>query len=121
MGVVPVEGLVPGQSAWADLAGTRASDAVARASMALHINLHDYEFGSFGKSRGTAFLRLRELFDDARSFKQNRADYDSRRLRQLGASRLDLEAVVRALDERTMRALTPARVLNYVKWRFIYQ
>jgi imidazolonepropionase-like amidohydrolase len=43
-------------------------------------------------------LRLRELFDDARAYRTDKRGYERRQLRQLGASRLDLEVVVKALD-----------------------
>jgi len=98
VGVIPHEGLVPGQSAWADLSGATPGDALASTSLALHVNLHDGAHGHFDGSRGTAMLRLRELFDDARAFKANPRGYDRRELRNLGASRLDLLTVVRALD-----------------------
>ncbi len=100
VGVVPVAGLVTGQSAWADLAGKLPDDALASRSLALHVNLHDAMHGAFGKSRGTAWLRLRELLDDAKAYRANRGAYERRQVRELGASRLDLEVVVRALEGR---------------------
>ncbi len=100
VGVVPIAGLVSGQSAWADLAGKLPDDALARRSLALHVNLHDAMHGAFGKSRGTAWLRLRELLDDAQAYRKSRAAYERRQVRELGASRLDLEVVLRALEGR---------------------
>jgi imidazolonepropionase-like amidohydrolase len=100
VGVVPVAGLVTGQSAWADLAGKLPRDALARPSLALHVNLHDAMHGAFGKSRGTAWLKLRELLDDGKAYRANRAGYQRRQIRKLGVSRLDLEVVVRALEGR---------------------
>jgi imidazolonepropionase-like amidohydrolase len=99
-GVIPQQGLVSGQSAWVDLAGDRADDAIVRRSLALHVILSDASFGGFGRARGTALLRLRELFDDARAYRTQRAGYDRRQVRELSASRLDLEAVVAALEGR---------------------
>jgi imidazolonepropionase-like amidohydrolase len=98
VGVIPKEGLVTGQSAWADLDGDVPEQALARRSLALHIDLDDAIWGSFGKSRGTAMLRLRELFDDARAYSKNKGAYEKRQVRELGASRLDYEVVVKALD-----------------------
>jgi len=97
-GVIPSGGLVSGQSAWADLDGRLAREALARPSLALHVVLDDGAYGSLGQSRGTALLRLRELLDDARLYGKSRAAYDGRRLRKLGASRLDLQVVLRALS-----------------------
>jgi imidazolonepropionase-like amidohydrolase len=64
------------------------------------VNLHDAMHGVFGQSRGTAWLRLRELLDDAKAYRANRGGYERRQVRELGASRLDLEVVVRALEGR---------------------
>lgn len=100
VGVVPVGGLVAGQSAWADLDGTTPDQALARRSLALHVYLEDGQYGGFGKSRGAAMLRLRELFDDAKSYRANRGAYEKSMLRAHGVSRLDLEVIVRALDKK---------------------
>jgi hypothetical protein len=100
VGVVPVGGLVAGQSAWADLDGTTPDQALARRSLALHVYLEDWQYGGFGKSRGAAMLRLRELFDDAKSYRANRGAYEKSMLRAHGVSRLDLEVIVRALDKK---------------------
>jgi imidazolonepropionase-like amidohydrolase len=98
VGVVPVEGLVTGQSCWVDLDGALPDEAIARANLALHVAFDDPWHSEYEKSRGTVMLRLRELFDDARAYRQNRAAYDRRQLRELDQSRLDLEAVVQALE-----------------------
>jgi imidazolonepropionase-like amidohydrolase len=98
VGVVPTEGLVSGQSAWADLAGRTAAAALARPSLALHVHLSDPWYGGFEGGRGTAILRLRELLEDARAYRASKQAYERRQLRELTASRLDLEAVLGALD-----------------------
>ena len=98
VGVVPIEGLVTGQSCWADMDGTLPEDAIAREKLALHIMIDDPWHSEYEKSRGTVLLRLRELFDDARAYRANRAAYERRQLRELTTSRLDLETVVQALE-----------------------
>ncbi len=98
VGVVPTGGLVTGQSAWADLDGSFADGGLVRHSLALHVRLQDRWLGRWKKSRGTAMLRLRELLDDSQSYRTARQRYDRNQLRQLGASRLDYETVVKALD-----------------------
>ncbi len=98
VGVTPAAGFVMGQSAWADLAGDSADDALASKSLALHVLLNDYALGSWGRNNATELYYLRELFDDAAAYKANKAGFDRRQLRVLGASRLDLEVLVRALD-----------------------
>ena len=91
-------GLVTGQSAWVDLDGDTPDQAIANKTLALHLNLNDTWFGRYKGNRASAMLRLRELFDDAAAYKRNKAGYEQRQMRQLVASRLDLEVVVRALD-----------------------
>ena len=96
VGVVPRGGLVSGQSAWADLDGATAADAIATESMALHASVELPT--DAGQGRGTALLRLRELFDDAAAFKRNPGNFQRRQLKEQATSRLDLVAVARALD-----------------------
>jgi imidazolonepropionase-like amidohydrolase len=96
VGVLPAGGLVSGQSAWADLDGSDAADALALPEMALHVVLGD-PWTWQDMNRATAMLRLRELFDDARAFEKNAAAFERAQVRKLAASRLDLAVVVRAL------------------------
>jgi imidazolonepropionase-like amidohydrolase len=98
VGVVPAGGLVAGQSAWIDLDGDVPERAIARPSLALHVVVDDAALGGTETSFGTVLLRLRELFDDTRAYRQKRDAYERRQLRELGASRLDYEAMARALD-----------------------
>ena len=89
--VVPSGGLVSGLSVWVDLVpGTPAR----RDPVALHVRL---EPGQDRGSRTAAFLRLRELWADARLYRGNRGPFISRRLRDLSASAADLEVLSRAL------------------------
>jgi imidazolonepropionase-like amidohydrolase len=93
-GVVPHGGLVSGQSAWADLDGATAAEALAAPVLALHVHL-----GVFGDGgHATAVLRVREAFDDARTFQKNRAAWERNQSRRFAPSRLDLEALAAALD-----------------------
>ena len=95
-GVIPTEGLVAGQSCWVDLAGATPDEAIGKRTSALHVIFGGRSLED--SSRGTALLRLRELFEDTRTFQNNQRDYERRQLRKLGASRLDYEVVARALD-----------------------
>lgn len=97
-GVIPVSGLVTGQSAWADLSGDTPAEALGSRSLALHVLLDDFQLGSGPVNHATAFYLLRELFDDARAFQAKREEFEKRQLRTLGASRIDLETVVLALE-----------------------
>jgi imidazolonepropionase-like amidohydrolase len=100
VGVLPRGGLVSGQSAWADLDGDSQDTALGERRIALHVFVDDAQHGGGELNRGTALLRLRELFEDARVFKQSPAQFERRQLRQLSASRLDLLAVKEVLDGR---------------------
>src|SRR6185369_15181045 len=46
----------------------------------------------------TAILRVREAFDDARTFAKTRAAWERNQSRRFAPSRLDLEALASALD-----------------------
>jgi imidazolonepropionase-like amidohydrolase len=100
VGVVPHGGLVSGQSAWADLDGETPDDAIALRQLALHVFIDDAWAEGAEASIGTSLLRLRELIEDARAFKQNAGAFERRQLRRLSASRLDLKAVGLALDRK---------------------
>lgn len=92
-GVIPHGGLISGQSAWVDLDGASAAEAVIEPRLALHVRLGDDEGG-----HANAILRVREAFDDARAFQKNRAAWERNQMRRFAPSRLDLEALAGALD-----------------------
>jgi len=91
--IVPSGGLVSGQSIWVDLV---EYEPVRRKSLALHVSVKgDRQKGG----RARAFLRLREIFEDARLFRSNRGPYISGKLRQLSLSAADLDVLGRALNQ----------------------
>lgn len=95
VGVVPSGGLFSGQSAWADLDGETADVALGKGALALHCSPKS---GSDDHgSPAAALLRIREAFDDARTFQKNRAAWERNQSRPMSASRLDLEALADAL------------------------
>ena len=98
-GVIPNGGLISGQSAWVDLDGTTAAEAVAKAPLALHVHL-DGDAPGEGAGHGTAILKVREAFDDARTFQKSRAAWERNQTRHFAPSRLDLESLAGALDEK---------------------
>jgi imidazolonepropionase-like amidohydrolase len=96
--IVPRGGLVAGLSAWVDLV---EAEPVRRARLALHVRI-GAEGGSPEQparpgARALGFLRLRELFGDARLYRGNRGPYLSGRLRELSVSAVDLDVLGRAL------------------------
>ena len=98
-GVMPTGGLISGQSEWVDLDGATAAEAVAAAPLALHVHL-DGDAPGEGAGHGTAILKVREAFDDARTFQRSRAAWERNQTRRFAPSRLDLEALAGALDEK---------------------
>jgi len=84
--IKPSGGLVSGQGAWVDLAGTEIEDR----QVAMFANL-----GARGDgSRAQGFLELSELLDDARAYGRRKADFERDQYASLStASRRDLEAL----------------------------
>ena len=99
VGVIPSGGLISGQSAWADLDGATAEEAIAAAPLALHVHL-DGDAPGDGAGHGTAILKVREALDDARAFQKSRAAWERNQTRRFAPSRLDLEAIAGALDQK---------------------
>jgi imidazolonepropionase-like amidohydrolase len=97
VGVMPRGGLISGQSAWVDLDGATADEAIAAAPLALHVHL-DGDAPGDGAGHGTAILKVREAFDDARTFQKSRAAWERNQTRPFAPSRLDLESLASALD-----------------------
>lgn len=91
----PGGGLISGQAAIIDLAGSSAGEMVVRPRAAMMAN---YNAGAAGGARGGASLRLREVLDDARFWRDNHAAFSAGRTRGVAASRLDLEALGPVLD-----------------------
>lgn len=98
VGVVPTGGLVSGQSAWADLGDAASGDLLAKAPLALHVHVENDSDATGGGGHGTALLRIREAFDDARTFARTKGAWERNQSRPFAPSRLDLEALAAALD-----------------------
>lgn len=86
----PAGGLIAGRAAVIDLAGASVEKMIVRRRAAM---LASYDSRDAGGARGAVALRLREVLDDARFWRDNRAAYDRGAARTLAASRLDLEAL----------------------------
>ncbi len=96
--IVPSGGLISGQSAWVDLYDPRFNAAVSKNSVAMHMAFGQHAASVTGGSRGGAMVVYRELFDDVRFYAKNTRGYDKNQSRKLGASRLDLEALVGVVE-----------------------
>jgi imidazolonepropionase-like amidohydrolase len=102
--------VITGQAAWVDFART---DMVTKPSVAM-VGKVGNTTGGFGDedeagpggrasgnyTRGEMTARLREVFDDVKSYASNRAAYDRAQSRWLSASRADLEALVPVVEGR---------------------
>jgi imidazolonepropionase-like amidohydrolase len=87
-GVIPEGGLVSGQSAWVTTDGS-----VRRPLLALHVNLGLPGRDAVSGSRALVLERLREVLFDAREYGKRKNDFELNRMREVAASRLDLEAL----------------------------
>lgn len=94
----PGGGLIAGQAAIIDLAGSSVGEMVVESRAAM---VASFSAGAAGGARGGASLRLREVLDDARFWRENQAAFSEGRTRELSASRLDLEALAPVLDGET--------------------
>ncbi len=83
--------LIAGQAAVMHLGDGDANLVERKAAMVVFLG--DRGSALAGGSRAAALLRLREAFEDARDFEQNREGFDEGRRRAYALSRLDLEAL----------------------------
>jgi imidazolonepropionase-like amidohydrolase len=96
----PSGGLISGQGVVIDLDGRTVDQMLVRSPVAMFARTGEGASGSTGGSRGAAMLRLREILEDARAYRQGRAAFDRGESRELAASRLDLAALQPVLDRQ---------------------
>ncbi|MCH9687794.1 MAG: amidohydrolase family protein [Deltaproteobacteria bacterium] len=92
--VTPQGGMLSGQVAWIDLVAGDHAGIVSRPRIAVAGQLGRAVAGS----RAATLTRLREVLDDARFYRDRRPAFERRQTRDLGAHRLDLEALWPVLD-----------------------
>jgi len=105
----PSGGLISGQAAIIDLMGSSTDEMVVRSGAAMMAN---FAPGSAGGSRGGASLRLREVLDDARFWRENQVAFDAGSTRGLSVSRLDLDALGPVLDGEIPLIVTANRAAD---------
>ncbi|MEE2902385.1 MAG: hypothetical protein VYC39_08645, partial [Myxococcota bacterium] len=90
-------GLISGQGVWLNLFDGRNDSWMDTISDDTGLWMRFGEGGAraVGGSRASAIQHLRETFDDARLYSQNRKNFEKNTLRHLVTSRLDLEAVLK--------------------------
>lgn len=88
----PGPSLIAGRGAVIHLR-TESPDWLLRSPVAMYAVLGETGAGKAGGARGTAMLRLREAFQDALDYSDNRRAFESGDRRSYALSRLDLEAL----------------------------
>jgi imidazolonepropionase-like amidohydrolase len=96
--LAPHGGLVAGRGAVVRLAGGDVEDVVLRSPSAVYASAAASGRGAAYNARGGVLLRLRELVDDVRQFARRRQDYERNQMRKVGASRLDLDALIPVIE-----------------------
>jgi imidazolonepropionase-like amidohydrolase len=90
----PGASLIAGTSALVNLGGARLSAMLEKTPVAMYGVLGEQGAAYQGGSRPLALLRLREVFQDARDYAENRAAFAAGDRRDYALSRLDLEALL---------------------------
>lgn len=88
-----------GQAAIVTLAAND-QDPVARARVAVTLDLGEAGARNAGGSRGAALVLVRAAFQDARALARNRNAYERGDSREFGLSRIDLEALIPVVEGR---------------------
>jgi len=96
--LVPRGGLVSGRQAVVRLLGDSVDQMVVRAPAAIYATVAGHGRAAAFGARGGVMLRLRELFDDVRQYARRRQDFERNQMRKVGASRLDLEALIPVVE-----------------------
>lgn len=96
--LAPHGGLVAGRGGVVRLTGDSLEGMILRVPSAIYANMSlAGRAGGFG-TRGGQWLRLRELLDDVRVYARRRDDFERNQMRDLSASRRDLEALVPVVE-----------------------
>jgi imidazolonepropionase-like amidohydrolase len=97
--ILPQGGLIAGQAAVIHMVPGSSSDMLLRGPVAMLANIGPAR-GPNASSRGATIARLRELLDDARSYRTHRTDFERAATRPYAATQRDLEALLMVLDGR---------------------
>ena len=117
VGVMPSGGMVAGLGAAFDLReGATAEGMLRKAPVAMVATLDNAAAAGAG-SRGEALAKMRTLLRDAREFNLGRVRYDAAGMRELSASRADLDAmqlVLRGTIPMVIAADRASEILNAI-------
>jgi imidazolonepropionase-like amidohydrolase len=112
-GIVQPDGpFLPGRAIALDFAGSHADELIARAPVALVINLTAAARAAGGGSRAGALERLRRIFRDALEYDRRRLEYRRAAIQELSAPAHELEALLPALKGRLPVLIAANRKLD---------
>jgi len=97
--VMPSGGLISGQAAFLDLVDGTVTDMVVRAPIGMVGEIGNKASAGVG-ARGELLVRLREVFEDTKSYAKRKADFERAQTRDYSASRLDLESLIPVVEGR---------------------
>src|SRR2546423_695102 len=106
--IIPTGGLVAGQAALVDVVPGTTTDMIIRAPVAMVAEIGDPQSAGLG-SRGELIVKLRELLEDTKYFQAHRDAFDRAQTRPFSASRLDLQAMIPAVEGRLPLLVTVDR------------
>lgn len=117
VGVMPSGGMVAGLGAVIDVRSNVTADVMLRKTPAAMVATLDNASAAQSGSRAEALGKLRTLLRDAREFNLARVRYDAGNMRELSASRADLEAmqlVLRGTIPLVVNADRASEILNII-------
>lgn len=111
----PMGGLVSGTSAWLDLGPPSPIPMLSKPIAAMHANLIGGGLDRVGGTQSSALTRLRGVLEDARLYGRQRAAFDRRALREMTASRADLERLEDVLSRRIPLVVQVSRAADILR------
>lgn len=111
----PSHGVLAGTGSWVSFTGTLASLPDPSKPAAMFGNVGTGGAAVAGGARGGLWLKLREVFADARWYAKNKAAYEQNRSRPLALSPLHLEAMQPVLDRRIPLLLAAHRASDILE------
>jgi imidazolonepropionase-like amidohydrolase len=96
--VAPQGGMISGQAAMMDLVEGGVADMLARAPVAMVVQV---DKGAAGlNARAEVFGKLREIIEDVRAYASRKADYEKAGTRAFSLGRTDLDALIPVAERR---------------------
>ena len=97
--LTPLGGMISGSASWVSLSGS-LDEMPNREPSAMSGNLDGSGRDTYGKSRGGMWMKVREIFDDARFYQKNKSAYQRGQTRKLVLSATQLEAMSPVISKK---------------------